>query len=251
MGLFRGLKNSIGFLTIFPVGTDSDGLAQAASYMPVFPLIGAVIGLIVGLCVWLLELILPQEVSSVIGVGLLLLINGVQHLDGLLDFGDGLMFHGSRSGKLKVMRDPTTGAGGIALGLVVLLATVFSIASIPSTMIVSSLVVSEASAVFAMVFATGAGSSAHKGMNSVFVEAMHHQRGLRLAFSCLLILVVSFLTLRSVGLLVVVGATLTASMMVIISKRSFGGLTGDVLGATNEIARVVSLLLVLVFLKWV
>ena len=251
MKSIRGLKNSIAFLTIFPVGMDSDGLSQAASCMPVFPLIGAAIGLIVGICVWLLELILPQLVSSTIGVGLLLLINGVQHMDGLLDFGDGLMFHGSRARRLKVMRDPTTGAGGVALGLVVLLVTVFSIAAIPSALIVSSLVVSEASAMFAMVFATAVGSSAHKGMNSVFVEAMHRRRTLRLAFSYLLILVVSFLALRSVGLILVVGSTVTASIMVMISDRSLGGLTGDVLGATNEVGRVVSLVLLLVFVKWV
>jgi adenosylcobinamide-GDP ribazoletransferase len=251
LSLISGLKNSIAFLTIFPVGMDADGVAQAASYMPLFPFIGAVVGLIVGICVWLLEMILPQLVSAMMGMGLLLLINGVQHMDGLLDFGDGLMFHGSRSGKLKVMRDPTTGAGGFALGLVVLLVTAFSIAAIPLAQIVLSLTVSEGSAVFAMVLATAAGESAHKGMNTIFVEAMHRQRGLRLSLSYMMILAVSFLALRSTGLVVVVGATLTALVMVMVSNRNFGGLTGDVLGATNEIARTVALLLVLVFLKWV
>jgi adenosylcobinamide-GDP ribazoletransferase len=245
-----GLKNSIAFLTILPIGMDADGVAQAASYMPLFPFIGAVVGLIVGIGVWILELIFPQLLSAVIGLGLLLLINGVQHMDGLLDFGDGLMFHGSRIGKLKVMRDPTTGAGGFALGLVVLLITALSIAALPPAHIVLSLLVSEASATFAMVLATAAGKSAHKGMNTIFVEAMHRQRSLRLSISSIIILAVSFLALRSAGLIVVVGATLTALVLVMVSNRHFGGLTGDVLGATNEIARTVALLLVLVSLKW-
>jgi adenosylcobinamide-GDP ribazoletransferase len=250
LSLISGLKNSIAFLTVFPVGMDTDGVAQAASYMPLFPFIGMLIGLIVGIGVWLLEMIFPQLLSAMIGMGLLLLINGVQHMDGLLDFGDGLMFHGSRSGKLKVMRDPTTGAGGFALGVVVLLVTVFSIAAIPSAQIALSLIVSEASAMLAMVLATAAGKSAHKGMNTIFVEAMHRQRGLRLSFSYMITLAVSLLALRSVGLIVVFGATLTALLMIVVSNRNFGGLTGDVLGATNEITRTVALLLVLVFLKW-
>jgi adenosylcobinamide-GDP ribazoletransferase len=250
LSLISGLKNSIAFLTIIPVGMDANGVAQAASYMPLFPVIGAVIGLIVGTGVWLLEMTFPQLLSAAIGMGLLLLINGVQHMDGLLDFGDGLMFHGSRSGKLRVMRDPTTGAGGFALGLVVLLVTILSIATIPSMQIVLSLIVSESSAMLAMVVATAAGKSAHKGMNSVFVEATHRQRGLRLSLSYIIIVAVSFLALRSAGLVVVLGVTLTALVMVRISNRNFGGITGDVLGATNEIARTVALLLVLVFLKW-
>ena len=229
---------------------DADGIVQAASYMPLFPIIGAVIGIIAGIGVWLLRLIFPQVIAGVIGVGLLLLINGTQHMDGLLDFGDGVMFHGSRSRKLRVMQDPRIGAGGFALGAIVLLVSVFSIAVIPSTIIVFALMVSEASAKFAMVVATAAGKSARKGMNTVFVQAMHRRRTLRLSLSCVVVLGVGYWGLRSAGLLAVVGAALTGLLMVTISNRHFGGLTGDVLGATNEIARSVSLLLTLVFLKW-
>jgi adenosylcobinamide-GDP ribazoletransferase len=183
-------------------------------------------------------------------MGLFLLINGAQHMDGLLDFGDGVMFHGSKSGKLKVMRDPTTGAGGFAIGSVVLLVTVFSIAAIPSTLIVLGLATTEATAVFAMVLVTAVGKSAHKGMNTTFVESMHSRRELRLGLSFVIILAISYLGLEIVGFIVVAGAAVTALAMVIVSNRNFGGLTGDVLGATNEIARAASLLLVLVFLKW-
>jgi adenosylcobinamide-GDP ribazoletransferase len=243
------MKNSFAFLTIFPVGMDRDGVAQAASYMPLFPLIGAVTGLVAGAVVWLVQLVLPQLVAGTIGLGILILINGAQHVDGLLDFGDGIMFHGSPSGKLRVMRDPTTGAGGLSLGLIILTTTAFSIGYIPTRLIVPGLIVSESAAEFSMVFAAATGKSAHKGMNSIFVESMHHKRALRLGFSCVIVLAISLLSLRFGGVLVVIGAILTALGMVILSNRHFGGLTGDVLGATNEISRAVSLILILVFLK--
>ena len=42
--VLSGLKNSIAFLTVIPVGMDSDGLSQAAKYMPLYPIVGAMIG---------------------------------------------------------------------------------------------------------------------------------------------------------------------------------------------------------------
>ena len=250
MSLLRGLKNSFAFLTIFPVGMDRDGIAQAASCMPLFPLIGAATGLVAGAVVWVLQLVLPQLVAGTIGLGMLILINGAQHVDGLLDFGDGIMHHGSPSGKLRVMRDPTTGAGGLSLGLVILATAAFSIAAIPARLIVPGLIVSESAAAFSMVFAAATGKSAHKGMNSFFVEAMHHKRALRLGLSCVIIFAISLLSLRFGGVPIVIGAMLTALALVVVSNRHFGGLTGDVLGATNEVSRTISLILVLVFLKW-
>jgi len=250
MSILSGLKNSVAFLTIFPVGMDDDGIVQAASYMPLFPVIGAVIGFVVGVVLWLLQLFLPQLATAAIGLGLLLLINGAQHFDGLLDFGDGIMFHGSRAGKLRVMRDPATGAGGFALGAIILLVAFSSIASTPSTFIALALMIAEASAMFGMVLATALGKSAHKGMNTIFFEAMGRRRAFRVAIACVIVLMLSYLVLRASGLVLVAGAALSTLLMVVIANRHFGGLTGDVLGATHEIVRSITLLLVLGVLKW-
>ncbi|HUK28639.1 MAG TPA: adenosylcobinamide-GDP ribazoletransferase [Candidatus Acidoferrales bacterium] len=248
MGLLSGLRNSIAFLTILPVGMDREGLSEAASYMPIYPAIGALVGLIVGFVVWALEPFLTPLIAGMIGLGLLLLINGVQHLDGLLDFGDGVMFHGPRTGKLRVMRDPTTGAGGLALGLVVSSIAAFSIAALPLHSIILGVIVAEAAANFSMVLTTGISKAAHRGMGSLFVEAMNEHRLLRITFSFIILLVICVLSLRILGLVVVVGAVLTASLLAAISSRHFGGITGDVMGATNEISRTISLLLIVVFL---
>jgi adenosylcobinamide-GDP ribazoletransferase len=185
-------------------------------------------------------------------LGFILLITGVHHTDGLLDFGDAVMHHGSRREKIRVMHDPTTGAGGLSLGLVVLVTTAFGIAALNRAIIVQGLVVSEAAAKFAMVFQAWAGKSAHDGMNRPFIRSMHERkwRSLRLAVALVLALSVSVIALQTVGILVVVAASSVATVILMVAMRQFGGVTGDVMGATNDITRLVSLIVILGLIHW-
>jgi adenosylcobinamide-GDP ribazoletransferase len=45
-------------------------------------------------------------------------------------------------------------------------------------------------------------------------------------------------------------ALAVAMIVLLISKKEFGGVTGDVMGATNELTRLASLLVILVAAKW-
>ena len=135
------------------------------------------------------------------------------------------------------------------MALVVLSTAAFSIAALPPHFIVVAIIAAEAAANFSMVFVTGISRSAHRGMGSAFVDAMHERRGLRLIVSFTILLAISLIALSTVGLVVAVGAPITAMIMAIISSRHFDGITGDVMGATNEISRTVSLLLIVVLLK--
>jgi cobalamin synthase len=54
---------------------DSDGISLAAEYMPVFPIIGAFIGLVAGTFIWILESVLPTLLVSILGLGILVLLN--------------------------------------------------------------------------------------------------------------------------------------------------------------------------------
>lgn len=253
LGLLSGLRNSIAFLTVIPVGLSKDGLAQAARYMPIYPIVGAMIGFLAGAFAWVFFPILPPLIVGMLCLGFILVITGVHHTDGLLDFGDAVMYHGSRKEKIKVMRDPTTGAGGLSLGLVVLTTTALTIGQLNRNIIIPVLVVSEATSKFAMVFQAWAGKSAHKGMNTPFLEAMH-ERGwgwLRLAVAIIPMLVLSGLALQTIGILVVVAGVTTATIMLLIAQKQFGGMTGDVMGATNDITRLVSLLITVGAIHWV
>jgi len=249
--ILKGARNAFAFLTILPVGMDSDGLALAADYMPIFPLIGGFIGLVAGAVSWVLDLVLPSLLVGTIGLGAMLLMNGAQHVDGLLDFGDGIMCHGSRARKLRVMRDPKTGAGGFTLGWIILSGTAFAIASLHRGIVIQALVVSEAAGAFSMVFQAWAGHPAHKGMSSGFVAAMHSRwRNLRIFSSVLLLMLIALPTFFTVGLAVTCAAILVPSTMLLVSNRVFGGVTGDVIGATHEITRLVALAIILVGIGW-
>ena len=252
MTVLSGLKNSLAFLTVIPVGMDEDGIAQAAKYMPSFPIIGAIVGFATGMLVWALHGFLPSLIVGMLGLGFILLVTGVHHTDGLLDFGDAVMFRGSPEEKMQVMHDQQTGAGGLSLGLIVLSTTAFSIAALDRSIVIQSLVASEASSKFAMVFQAWAGKSAREGLSTPFVKAMHGRwRWLRLGTAFVILLATSVLALQIVGVAVTLAGPLVAATMLIISNKQFGGITGDVMGATNELTRLASLLVLLVIAGWV
>lgn len=247
--VLKGIKNLIAFLTIIPVGMDPDCLTNAANYMYLFPLVGAFIGLLSGLFAWLTLRILPSLIMGMLTLGILLTLTGLHHTDGLLDFGDGILLQGSPQKKIEIMHDQQTGAGGLALGLVTLLTTAFCIAGVSMSIIVQSLIVSEISAKLAMVMTAWAGKSAHKGMNTYFVNAMHARfRNLHLITALIISIGIATPLLRIVGFTATIAGLVVALVMVGISNRHFKGITGDVMGAVNELARMTSLITILVTL---
>jgi len=250
--MLKEAKNILAFLTIIPVGMDPDCLTDAANYMYLFPLVGAFIGLLAGTFAWLLLNILDVSIVGILTLGAILLITGLHHTDGLLDFGDGLMYQGPADKKIEIMHDQQTGAGGLALGLVTMLTTAFCIAQLNQNFIVQSLITCEVSAKLAMVVMARVGKSAHKGMNTYFIDAMHDQhRNIRFVAALLIALGTAWLLLSVVGFAVVIAGLPVAFFLTAISNRHFRGVTGDVLGATNELTRLASLIAILVVTKWV
>lgn len=249
--MLKEIKNLIAFLTIIPVGMDPDCLTDAANYMYLFPMVGAFIGLLAGLFGWLLLHVISALIVGILTLGFILLITGLHHADGLLDFGDGVMYQGSPEKKIQVMHDQQTGTGGLALALVTMLTTSFCIAELNMSILIQSLITSEISAKLAMVIGAWAGKSAHKGMNTYFVNAMHSRsRNLRLTIALFISFGTAIPLLSIVGFIAVIAGLVTALIMLWVSNRHFRGITGDVMGATNELARMSSLVMILAAIKW-
>ena len=253
----KELKNLLSFLTIFPVTMDKDMLTDCAKNMWAFPLIGAFIGLLAGVFGWVAYHFLPDIVVGGLVLALLLLITGLHHTDGLLDFGDGVMAHGTFEHKIEVMHDQLTGAGGLSLGIMTMLITALAIGQLSGNglfkipLIIGGIITIEASAKLAMVIMARAGKSVHQGMNSPFLEAMHGKKGnLLLIVAVIISFVIALPLLHWAGAFTVIAAIITSLVMVAIAHKHFNGVTGDVFGATNEITRMICVIVLLAVVAW-
>jgi adenosylcobinamide-GDP ribazoletransferase len=248
----KELKNLFSFLTVFPIAMDKDLVTDCAKNMWAFPFIGAFIGLLAGIFGWVAHHFLPTIVVGALVLALLLWITGLHHTDGLLDFGDGVMAHGSFERKIEVMHDQLTGSGGLSLGILTILVSALSIGQLSINIIISGILVVELSAKLSMTVAAWAGKSVHEGMNSPFLEAMHGNKGnLRLIVALAISFAIALPLLRWAGVFTVLAGVITGLAMVAVAHKHFNGVTGDVFGATNELTRMVCVIVLLAVAAWV
>lgn len=250
--MIKELKNLISFLTIIPTRMDKDVLSDCAKTMFLFPLIGALIGLLAGIFGWFIFHIFPESIVGVLVLGLLLIITGLHHTDGLLDFGDGIMAHGTSKRKIEIMHDQLTGTGGLSLGIMTFLITAIAFSELNFEIIIQSVIVVEVSAKLSMVIGAWAGKPVHKGMNTPFLDLMHGKRG---AFRVIAALIISFgiavPLLWFIGIATIITGIFVSLFIAFLSHSHFKGVTGDVLGATNELSRMISIIVLLAMFRWV
>jgi len=236
--MLKEISSVFSFLTIFP--SSNATLENIAKYMYIFPIVGITIGLLVGSFGFGLSFFLDPLLVSLLVVASIAIVTGIHHADGLADFADGLMVKGSKDKKLKAMKDLSTGSAGIVGIVLYLVGLIITISLTSGFDLFKAILISEILAKFSMVLMASIGNSASLGSNSPFVKTMKDKKKLTAAFIIMLIPVI--VIGETTGLLML-GVTVTLTIFLLaISTRSFGGITGDVLGATNELTRLASLM---------
>lgn len=138
------------------------------------------------------------------------------------------------------------------MGIMTILISALAFGQLNIALIVGGVIVVEASAKLAMAVMAWAGKSVHQGMNSPFLEAMHGNKGnLRLIVALAISFAIALSLFWVAGAVVVLAGIITSLVMVAIAHRHFNGVTGDVFGATNEIARMVCVITLLAVIAWV
>ena len=236
--MLKEIGSVFSFLTIIPMGNAN--LETIAKYMYLFPIVGIVIGLLVGSIGFGLSFFLDPLIVSLLVVASLTLITGIHHTDGLADFADGLMTKGTKEKKLAAMRDLATGSAGIVTIVLYLVGMVVAISLSTGFQLFLAIFLSEIVAKFSMVLMASIGKSASIGSNSPFVELMKNRK--KLAVTTIITLIPLIILGGTTGLIIFAIVTTFTLFLVAISTRSFGGITGDVLGSSNELTRLVSLL---------
>ena len=236
--MLKEISSVFSFLTIFPSSNAS--LENIAKYMYLFPIVGIAIGLLVGSFGFGLSFVLDPLLVSLLVVASIAIVTGIHHADGLADFADGLMVKGSKDRKLQAMKDLSTGSAGIVAIVLYLIGLVVTISLTSGFDLFRAILISEILAKFSMVLMASLGNSASLRSNSPFVKIMKDKKKLAAAFIIMLIRVI---VIGETTGLMMLGVTVTLTLFLLaISTRSFGGITGDVLGATNELTRLASLM---------
>lgn len=227
------------FLTILPIkisGVKQEDFGKSLSY---FPAVGALIGLLLVLVLIIFNFLPLPVLAAIILISSVIITGGI-HLDGFADTCDG--FYGNRPKEeiLRIMRDSHIGAMGV-IGIALLLLLKFSILIVVPRQDLWRLLI------MMVVFSRWAQSLAclvcsyanENGKGKYFVEYAD-KKGIVLGGLFTLTL---FLLLAGLKGLVLFLVSLSLIFLFIkYVKKKIGGMTGDTIGATSEIAEALILL---------
>jgi len=233
------------FLTIIPLSKSSQvnpSPRDLASSMQWYPLVGVLLGGILVAGEFCFGKILTLDIVTLLSLCLLVMVTGGLHQDGLADTIDGLSKRGNVQERLAVMKDSSIGALG-ATGLILALGLRFGgMLHLPSSDRLSLLLCMPVVGRWAMVV-SAFGSVHARGDGGIASDFFNEIQWLDLLWATIWLGIILFGTLGvQVGGVVLVLSVVVGRVMVFFFSRLFGGITGDMLGAINEVTEILYLL---------
>jgi adenosylcobinamide-GDP ribazoletransferase len=262
MKAIKTFRDLLSFLTIIPLGNTEDFVETSAEAIFLFPLIGAFIGLLGAAyflaCNFLTShlfafinnvlLYVPAEflsklVPAVMTLAFLLVLTGLQHFDGLVDLGNAVGL-GNAEERRAVAHAWTVTYKGAALAILVEFMAVLGLFFLNADFAFKAVIAAEVVAKLAMVTIARFGKPTHKGLGSRFLSKARRKRTIA-AYLIAVLVVFPLFGFTTLGLItgagIIVVSIILGVFMGLVSTRVFGGVSGDAIGATNEIVRAATL----------
>ena len=238
------MKALLSFFTVLPVRGAS--LQEAAREIALLPLVGLVTGL-PGAGLLLAAHVLPPGVAATLALGAVLLGAGLHHADGVLDVGDAIMAHGGPARRREVLQDTRVGIGGLGALFLVYAPTLGALAALCAVSpgrAALALLAGEVAARSAMLLVLAFGEPADPRSSSVpFVRALSGSHRTPAVVVALLVPLPFLLATSALAPLAILTAPLVALGALRLAATRFGGISGDVVGATGEASRAALLVL--------
>ena len=236
----RPLVTAIRTLTRLPVpGTDSGDLASA---LPFFPAVGTLLGVMVAGSMWGLGWAEWPLGAGVIGMTAVVWLTRGLHVDGLADLADAMGAGLTRERRLEVMKDPHIGAFGVMAVVTDLLLKAVALARLAAfhqwALVIIAFIASRTVMVYLAVslpYARPEGGKAGGFVDQA--RPLHFLLALLVSLACCATTACLDHTgnaCRTGALLLAQGLTM-AILILLWMKHHFGGITGDLLGASNEV----------------
>lgn len=230
------------YMTRLPVGKGyvyrSYDLPRSAVY---FPIVGLLIGLMGGLVLLSAEPFFPPVVAVLLCMGATVALTGALHEDGLADAMDGLLGGQEPQRRLEIMRDSRLGSYGAVALWFSLTAKAFVLMSLLEEGVLKT--------VAALIVANGLGRAStvallfsHPYVRSDQSKASPFGNAVTLKEAVLAIIspvLLSFVFLGNRSLLTLIFAAAATWAAGKYFQKQIGGITGDCLGAANQLVELV------------
>ena len=235
-----GLVAAVQFLTRVPVRTtQAPDMASAVTW---FPVVGALIGAAVGGVVAGLGELVPMSVAAAVGVLFGVLLTGAFHEDGLADTADAVAGGWTVERRLEILKDPRHGSYGVAAlsGSIVL--RIVAVATLGPAGAFAGLVAAHTLGRGAAVVTMGLAPVARPdGLGADYARSIGPGRAVA---GGVVALVIAAAATGWWALPLAVAAAVGAVVLAVVAGRALGGVTGDVLGAIEQVGECLVLVVV-------
>lgn len=231
---------ALSLLTRVPVRSSADGAALARA-VPWFPVVGAGIGAVVaGAYVGLVQ-ILPPLLAAALAVVAGAALTGAFHEDGLGDVADAFAGGWTKERRLEILDDPRLGTFGVLAVSGALLVRVSAVATLDAWSAVALLPAAHCmSRTAAIVLMRRMPLATPDGVGAGYAASLtKNQEAAAILVTCPI--VGGLMNVWALPALVLcAGAALGMGTL---ARRKIGGISGDVLGATQQVAELAVLIM--------
>jgi adenosylcobinamide-GDP ribazoletransferase len=235
-----GFVAAVQFLTRIPIRSGRGGeLSRAVVW---FPVVGGLIGAAVGGVAAGLGEVVPMVVAAAVAVLFGIALTGAFHEDGLADTADALAGGWTRERRLEILDDPRHGSYGVAALCGSIVVRVVAVGSLGPADAFTGLVAAHSLARGVAVAAMGVVPLAKPdGLGAGYARAVTKGRG---ALAGLVAVAIAALATGWWAGPLAAAAVAAAALIVYFAVRTIGGITGDVLGAIEQLAECAVLVVV-------
>jgi adenosylcobinamide-GDP ribazoletransferase len=236
----NGFLGAVSFLTRVPTGTGARPAEELARSVPWFPVVGAGVGLAVAAVYAGALQLLPPLPAAAVAVVAGACLTGAFHEDGLGDTADAFMGRHDREHTVRILQDPRLGTFGVLAVAASLLLRVAAVATLAPAAALAALpaahALSRAGAVATMAALPAAAGT---GLGATSTRSLSRRRALAGAAAGL---AVALALLGPAAAWAAAATALAAYLLGRLARRRIGGVTGDVLGAIQQLGEILVLL---------
>ncbi len=240
----KSFLRAINFLTVIPfdknLSMERKEVAESSLY---FPLVGALMGLLLVVIDFLFGSFFPEHILNLFVIISLIALSGSLHLDGFIDAADGFFSGKSRERILEIMKDSRVGAFGVISVFCLLLLKLSFLNEIQPEMRYAVLILMPTISRWTIVFNAFKYPYARKtsGAGEPFARLVGKKE---LTGATILTFLLTFFLLRIQGLAVWLAVFMTVFLIGRWINEKIGGMTGDVYGALVEVSEVAFLIFI-------